>query len=86
MHGLSGSNADENTQYLDTVGSLCHRGIEAVTSLFDGREVEGCGVRDRLQEIGIRGIGVSSGNGRMLPHARVGIACGNVKLGSRLGL
>ena len=50
MHGLGRADADQNPQDFDTRGPLRHRRIEAVTTLFYGREMESRGVGYRLQE------------------------------------
>ena len=62
MHGLSGSDADQNPQDLHTGSPLRHRRVKAGATLFDGREMECRRVGNRL-DVGLRGeVGISSGN------------------------
>src|SRR5229473_2775947 len=67
MHSLGGTNADQDSQNFRMRCALRHRGIEGGATLFDGRKVETCRIRDDLKEVGIAGVGVGPGNGRVLP-------------------
>src|SRR5258708_5099322 len=67
MHGLGGTNADRDSQNFRMRCALRHRRIEGGATLFDGRKVETCRIRDDLKEGGIAGVGVGPGNGRVLP-------------------
>ena len=69
VHRLSRADADQDSQDFHTGGSLRHRGIKAVTTLFDGREMESRRVGDCLKELRMVHVIVRPGNGRMLPTA-----------------
>src|SRR5258708_20448094 len=68
VHRLNGANADQDSQNFQMSGPQCHRGIEAVATLIDGRELENCGIRDRLKEFRILCVVISPGNRRILPN------------------
>ena len=71
VHGFGGADADQDAQNFRMRGALRHSRIEGGATLFDRRKVETRGVRDGLQEVGIAGIGVGSGNCRVLPFEQV---------------
>ena len=48
MHGLGGTDADQDAQDFRMCRPLRQRGIQAGPTLFNGRKVETCRVRDRL--------------------------------------
>src|SRR5439155_4685143 len=70
VHGLSGADADQDSQDFRMSGPLRHRGIEAVTTLFDRRKVKRRSIGDRLKEIRIRCVSIRPGNCRMLPNGQ----------------
>src|SRR6476660_7452759 len=53
-------------------GALGHGRIETVAALFDGRKMEACGVGYALQEIGIAGVGIGSGDCGVMAFVEVG--------------
>ena len=67
MHGLSGTNADQDSQDFRIRCALRHRRIEGGATLFDGGKVETSRIRDDLKEVGVAGVGVGPGNGCVLP-------------------
>src|SRR5258708_22035580 len=67
VHGLGGTNADQDSQDLMMCCALRHCGIEAGAALFAGREMEARGIRHDLQEVGIAGVSVGPGNGCVFP-------------------
>src|SRR5437016_11406360 len=68
MHRLRRTDAYQDAQDFPTRCSLRHRRIKAVATLFDGGEMEGRRIRDRLQESGIGCVGIGSRNCRVLPN------------------
>jgi magnesium-transporting ATPase (P-type) len=58
----------------------------SVAALFDRRKVEARGIRDHLKEVGIAGVRIAAGMAVCWPLFKSGMACGNLKLGSRSGL
>ena len=80
VHGLSRANAHQNTQHFHIGGPLRQRRVKAVATLFNGWEVKCRSIRDRLQEIGIAGIGIGAGNRRVLFMPRSGRPAGRQSL------
>ena len=75
MHGLGGTDADQDSQHFDTAGPLRHRRVEAVATLLDGRKVESRRVGDCLDVVGRGQVGIGPGDCRELPavQARDGL-------------
>ena len=71
MHGLRRADADQDSQHFHTSGPLRHRWVEAVSTLFDGREVESRRVGNCLDVLGRVQIGIRSGDCRKLPSMQV---------------
>ena len=59
VHRFRRPNADQDPQYFHTRRPLRHRGIQAVPSLLDGRDMDSGGVRDRLQRVGVLRVGLN---------------------------
>src|SRR5262249_23333045 len=68
VHCFGRADADQDTQDLHVVGPLRQRGVEAVTTLFNGWKVEPCRIGHCLNEVFALQIGVCSRNCRMLPN------------------
>src|SRR3954452_10462218 len=71
MHGFGRPDADQDTQDLDVRCPQRHRWIQAVTTLFDCREMKRGGICDHLKEIRISGVAICSGNRGMLSSEQV---------------
>ena len=84
MHGLSGADADQNPQDLNTRCSLCHGGIKAISTLFDRRKMESRRVRDCLDVLGRVQIGISSGDCRKLPIMQIRDCLGKHEIGIKV--
>lgn len=63
MADFVASDAEDDLQDFSAGGFLRHGGIEAGAALLDESEVEGCGVGDDLDEVGVIHVGVIAGDG-----------------------
>src|SRR4051794_21263513 len=72
MHGLGGTDTEQDSQYFVTAYALRQRWVEAGAALLNKAKVEACGVGDGLQMIRRSEITVIAGNRRKLARAQSG--------------
>ena len=70
VHGLSGTDADQDSQDFRLGCPLRHRGVKAVAPLFDRRKMESRRVGDRLEVVRGAKVGIASGDCRKTPRAK----------------
>jgi hypothetical protein len=67
VHGLRGTDTEQDAQHFQIADPLSQRWVEASATLLNKPKVESGCVGDRL-EVVLRGqVGIGSGNGRKLP-------------------
>ncbi len=70
MTDLGTSDAEDYAQDFRAADSLREFGVETGSALLDEGKVKARGIGDRLNEVGIVRVSVSSGNRRMLPNSQ----------------
>src|SRR5713226_3983537 len=74
VHGLGGTDAENDAQNIGMGDALSERWIKAGSALLDGSKVETRSIGDCLNVVVRREVVVGPGNGRMLAHIQSGDA------------
>src|SRR5215472_4620540 len=86
MHRFGRAYADQNSKDLHTRCSLCHRRIETVAALFDGRHVKRCCVCDRLYVfVGVQ-VGIGSGDSGVWSRSEIWHRLGELETRLEIGV